>query len=633
MYGHSKPLSGTLLDQAHYISTSNQLLWGVRFRQRRVKAPTMAEDCYIPPVILSSGIIGETDCFHKPVEGNMNEAGYGGLTKDNRQLYNYSPNNDGFVYDLVPVNRTNALRVVAAMMCDPAKPVDVVGTNRTTALWHNDLLNRTVCIPFLDSLTSSLHTIIQVYNPNYNIFARMELSTLFTVSGAVVNSVDFTSATLDQAEETNVAGRVVRVMLITAMLIEMIFWVQEIRHGTVRLFSFAAFIDLLIHILSAVFIFDIAREWLDYTAETLVTNLANIGTFTDLSDSLSFREAMNVFQGLLILLLILRLFKYLNFIRGLQVVYRTVMSAGVDIAYFFVLFVAIMMAFVFAGYVVFGPTTERFSSIDEAVITILRMVVLDFDYKIFQDAGFSGILYLFGSMFFFYFLLVNVFTAIVLSSWQTEKRKMDEDTTQRVQLPGVRWMSWVYYVLCCGWLIDVCKIITNPAKSCRKLCATLKDYSSRMDSHEVMIRLEQWHGKKINSRTQFMDFERIQQALSGGQANRREISPHQVQIVMKLCKQKSKGDPKLILTKKEMERAMVEMENEDIEDFAVTAKGSALESVNALKRLTNALAIVHKNQRGYWRDAMETLTNIQDQTMQAQNKLHTISTKVDGMTT
>lgn len=82
-----------------------------------------------------------------------------------------------------------------------------------------------------------------------------------------------------------------------------------------------------------------------------------------------------------------------------------------------------------------------------------------------------------------------------------------------------------------------------------------------------------------------------------------------------------------------MERAMVEMENEDIEDFAVTAKGSALESVNALKRLTNALAIVHKNQRGYWRDAMETLTNIQDQTMQAQNKLHTISTKVDGMTT
>ena len=57
---------------------------------------------------------------------------------------------------------------------------------------------------------------------------------------------------------------------------------------------------------------------------------------------------------------------------------------------------------------------------------------------------------------------------------------------------------------------------------------------SRMDSHEIMIRLEQWHVRKINQRTEFMNFDRIQQALTGGQGNRRDISPYQVQIVMQL---------------------------------------------------------------------------------------------------
>jgi len=623
-----KPLDGTLLKEGHYISTSNQLLWGIRMKQVRVQSTKVATDCYIPEVILNSGIIGATDCFHEAETQYISEEGYGGLTIHNKPLYTYSPVDVGFIYDLVPMNQTTAIRTVRAMKCDANDPVQTIND---VQYWHDDLINRTTCVPFLDSHTSSISTVVQVYNPNYNIFARIELTSTFTVSGAVTNKVSFTSAKLDTTESTNVAGLIINIALMSAMIIEMIFWVQEIRHGTVRLFSFAALVDLLIHTLSSVYIFDTSREWLSYTAEHLVAELRNINTFTDLAVSLEFREAMNICQGLLILLLILRLFKYLNFIRGLQVVYRTVMSAGVDIAYFFVLFIAIMMAFVFAGYVVFGPTTERYSSIPEAVITILRMVVLDFDYKIYQDNGWTGIIYLFGSMFFFYFLLVNIFTAIVLSSWQTEKKLMDDSTEKRVKVTGVNWFGWVMYLVFFGWLFDLIKILINPARSCRRLVIFFKDMQSRMNTHEVMIRLDQWHQKKSNSRTQFMDFDRIQQALSGGQANRREISPYQVQIVMKLCKVK-KSEEKLILNKKEMERAMVEMEIESkIDNAAPVAGDNALESVTALKKLTSALSIVHSNQRGYWRDALQKLTEIQNQSMATQNRLHSINERVDKM--
>jgi len=627
-----KQVSGTLLSESYYLSESNQVLWGIRIRQERVKKTSVSTDCYLPKVIVESGIIGETDCTHEYNAEYKSMAGYGGRTTSNKPLYTYAQSmdgdKDGFIYDLVPLNKTTAERAVRAMKCDSDYPVDI---NSTTGgdLWHDDLVDRTKCIPFLDAQTSAVYVVLQVYNPNYNIFARMQMKIYFTVSGGIENSIEFNSATLDQSTTTFQAGTLVNVLLMIAMVVEMFFWVQELRHGAVQFFSFAAFVDMLIHVLSCIFIFDTVREWLNYTASIIVVDLRNIQTFTDLYDHLMHRERMNICQGLLILLLILRLFKYLKFIRGLQAVYRTIMSAGVDIAYFFVLFVAIMMAFVFAGYVVFGPATERFSTIPEAITTILRLVVLDFDYSVFEAAGTSGILYLFGSMFFFYFLLVNIFTAIVLSSWQTEKKLLDESNAKRIQTAPIRWKKGFYYFVCCGWLIDFCKLIRHPVQCGHRCTSYVKDSMSRMDSHEIMIRLEQWHVRKINQRTEFMNFDRIQQALTGGQGNRRDISPYQVQIVMKLCQTKRIGGEKIIYTQLEMQKYLAEAEQE-MEDFSV-GNHDALESVTALKKLSNAVSIVHSNQREYMKDAMVTLREIQDATMQAQNRLQSITSRVDGM--
>jgi hypothetical protein len=632
VFNKPKQLTGKTLKQAYYLSDSNQVLWGIRFRQQRVKNSAKAGDCYIPEVIVNSGIVGETDCTFQYTEEFKSLESYGGTTINNKPLYEYSQDKwgikDGFIYDFVPMNLTKALRSIRAMRCDEYYPVEVDGATKEN-LWHDDLVDRTKCVPFLDDQTSAIFVVVQVYNPNYNIFARMETSTYFSVSGDIKNSVEFNSATLDHSNTTFHLGTLVNVLLMLAMIVEMFFWVGELRHGAVHILSFAAFIDLLIHIFSGVFIFDTVREWLNYTADLIVVDLRNINTFTDLYENLMFREWMSILQGLLILLLILRLFKYLKFIRGLQAVYRTVMSAGVDIAYFFVLFIAIMMAFVFAGYVVFGPSTERFSTIPEAITTILRLVVLDFDYSIFQAAGPSGLLYLFGSMFFFYFLLVNIFTAIVLSSWQKEKKKLDASKKEEMETTPIAWGKWFHYIVCFVWLIDACKHLASPVKCFKRISNHVKDSWSRMESHEVMIRLEQWHSRKINSRTEFMNFERIQQALAGGQGNRREISPYQVQAVMSLCKPKRRGGEKLIFTQLEMNKMLMEndkkMENFSFED------DYALESVTALKKIVNAVGIVHTNQREYFKDAKETLTQIQDQTMQAQNRLQSITSRVDSM--
>merc|ERR1711865_1004309 len=128
-----------------------------------------------------------------------------------------------------------------------------------------------------------------------------------------------------------------------------------------------------------------------------------------------------------------------------------------------------------------------------------------------------------------------------------------------------------------------------------------------------------------------MDFDRIMQSLAGGQKNRREVSPYQGQLVMRLCMQNRKGEPKKLFTTKEMQRQLMENANEeDMNDFA-PEEDSVLDSVANLKKLVDAVHLVHTNQRQYWEDAMATLTGIQTQTMQAQNRLHSITTRVDGI--
>ena len=233
-----------------------------------------------PAIIIDSGVIGETDCSLHHGGDSWSTEGYGGKTTSNKQLYTHTEDaeRDGFIYDFVPMNKTEALRVIRSMQCDEESPVDTTASGGK--LWSDDLVDRAVCVPFVDTQTAAMHVLIQVYNPNYNIFARMELTTEFAVTGNVENTVNFASATLDQSQDGNLGGTIISILLITAMAFEMIFWVQEIRMGAEHLFSFAALIDMFIHILSSVFIFDTVRQWLNITAGVVLVNLRNVDTVT-----------------------------------------------------------------------------------------------------------------------------------------------------------------------------------------------------------------------------------------------------------------------------------------------------------------------------------------------------------------
>ncbi len=670
-FAKSKPLGeGAARASAQYIAESNQVLWGIRLRQARVRSPSTALDCAIPQSILNAGLLGQNDCILAYDHDLTKETrGFGGKTLDKKQLYTFTPRAesgwhfefgpDGYVVDLVPLNETHAYRTSRAMQCNPRKPVDA------GPLWHDTLANRSTCVPFVDEQTAALFVVVQVYNPNNNIFFRIQMVTEFDYTGKVGNMVIKNSASFAPQEGAGGPASAVFIILMLWMILEFAYWINEFRLGAVNVTSAWTLIDLTIFVLSGIYIYDAIQIMIGHTANLVASALEDENTYTDLFVYLDWREYVNFFQGFLILLLLIRFFKYLNFISGLRAVFLTIVRAGVDLVYFFILFIAVILAFVFSGYVVFGPEAEDFSSIGQTIATIMRLVVLDFDYDQIEQTAPLGPVYFAVSMFFFYFLLVNIFTAIMLSSWRIEKKRLDEEeekrrkTREAVAAAQARendkevggggrsggagggdgkdgaasfsLMGLILYIVTLQWLKHVFRILCNPVRTFQLIKAWADTQRRSMSTREVMLRLEQWKARKHNAKTEFLNFHHIQQALAGGERNRIIVSDWQVQQVMGLCRTKRKGGEKFLHTEAEMHRLMQADDNSAMDDMIGPADDNALESVAGMKKLVQAIGVIHKNQRAFWRDVNATLRGIQEQTLQAQNRLHSITYRVDSM--
>ena len=301
-----------------------------------------------------------------------------------------------------------------------------------------------------------------------------------------------------------------------------------------------------------------------------------------------------------------------------------------ELIFFFLLFGIVVMTFVFAGHIVFGPLTEEYHSISASLETILRMVVLDFNYESMAVAGTLGSLYFCVSMFFFYFLMVNIFTAIILTSWQIEKQRVDEEAKGEDPLGFIKWAFGFFIFF--GWLKTLIRYMMNPSQTMKSFKNWLDDRRTKMATREVLLRLEQWRARKHNRNVTWLDFEGIQQALVGSERNRRIVTDYQVQLVMRLCKIKRKGDHKLLFTAKERKTLETEEANAgaDRDDFG-GPESNGVDSIIAMKKLVRAVGIIHKNQRAFWKDVNGSLQSIQGQVMTAQDRLHTINSVVNSM--
>jgi hypothetical protein len=143
-------------------------------------------------------------------------------------------------------------------------------------------------------------------------------------------------------------------------------------------------------------------------------------------------------SSLSLLLIFLRLIKFMQMSKSLSFLQNTISEAIVDIYFFCIMLGALMLGFVFMAYLAFGPHAKSFSSITSALTTCFQMIIGDFNYKEMSDANpqIAPLFFIF-YLFLFVFVLLNIFTAILERAYSRVKQESDGERTSPINFISV----------------------------------------------------------------------------------------------------------------------------------------------------------------------------------------------------
>ncbi|CAM1312882.1 PKD2 (predicted) [Pycnogonum litorale] len=121
----------------------------------------------------------------------------------------------------------------------------------------------------------------------------------------------------------------------------------------------------------------------------------------------------------------IKLFKYISFNKTMNQLSSTLSRCAKDVAGFGIMFFIVFFAFAQLGYLLFGTQVRDFSTFMNAVFTLLRLILGDFNFHAIENANrILGPIYFICYVFFVFFVLLNMFLAIINDTYSEVKAEI-----------------------------------------------------------------------------------------------------------------------------------------------------------------------------------------------------------------
>lgn len=155
--------------------------------------------------------------------------------------------------------------------------------------------------------------------------------------------------------------------------------------------------------------------------------LSNINQFPDF-DSLSYwQNQFNNAVAIMAFLSWIKFFKYISFNKTMTQLSSTLARCAKDIAGFAVMFYIVFFAYAQLGYLLFGGIVEDYSSFTNTLFSLFRTILGDFDFVALESASrYLGPIYFLSYVFFVFFVLLNMFLAIINDTYSDVKSDIAE---------------------------------------------------------------------------------------------------------------------------------------------------------------------------------------------------------------
>ncbi|XP_054164324.1 polycystic kidney disease 2-like 1 protein [Oppia nitens] len=309
---------------------------------------------------------------------------------------------------------------------------------------------------WIDRGTRAIFIDFTTYNPNINLYVVTKLIAEFPATGGMLTSWQFrTLNLLENSSDAPIALYMcftLFVMFIIYYIIEelveiktMGFWPYFTSSGWNLLDIFTILISSLLvfflfyrkYVINK--IFDEAdtdnndnnESSADGETQTPMQNSSSaaLQIETYQFDTLGFWSAQ--FSNMLAVLSFIawvKLFKYISFNKTMSQLTSTLSRCAKDVAGFGVMFFIVFFAFAQLGYLLFGTQVKDYSSFGKSVFTLLRLILGDFDFQALEAANrVLGPIFFLSYIFFVFFVLMNMFLAIINDTYAEVKAEIGND--------------------------------------------------------------------------------------------------------------------------------------------------------------------------------------------------------------
>nr|ACN11624.1 polycystin-2 delta7 variant [Mus musculus] len=125
------------------------------------------------------------------------------------------------------------------------------------------------------------------------------------------------------------------------------------------------------------------------------------------------------------------LFKFINFNRTMSQLSTTMSRCAKDLFGFTIMFSIIFLAYAQLAYLVFGTQVDDFSTFQECIFTQFRIILGDINFAEIEEANrVLGPLYFTTFVFFMFFILLNMFLAIINDSYSEVKSDLAQQKAE-----------------------------------------------------------------------------------------------------------------------------------------------------------------------------------------------------------
>ncbi|KAM7073885.1 polycystin-2-like protein 1 isoform 1-T1 [Molossus nigricans] len=385
-----------------FIYYENLLLGAPRLRQLRVRNDSCVVHEDFRQDILSCYAVYSPDKEEQLPFGTLNGTAWTYHSQDELggsshwgQLTSYS--GGGYYLDL-PVSRQGSAEALRDLQ---------------EGLW----LDRATRVVFID---------FSVYNANINLFCVLRLVVEFPATGGAIPSWQIRIVKLIRYV-SNWDFFIIGCEIIFCIFI-FYYVVEEILELHVhRLHYFSNIwniLDLVIILLSIVAVgFHIFR--------TLEVNqlmgklLQQPDTYADFEFLAFWQTQYNNMNAVNLFFAWIKIFKYISFNKTMTQLSSTLARCAKDILGFAVMFFIVFFAYAQLGYLLFGTQVENFSTFIKCIFTQFRIILGDFDYNAINNANrILGPAYFVTYVFFVFFVLLNMFLAIINDTYSEVKEEL-----------------------------------------------------------------------------------------------------------------------------------------------------------------------------------------------------------------